>query len=101
MVQPTSPEPLGATPRADFQAEIDALSLSQALIDVEIANGRVVDLTQRLIEALDTNVRLREDLEQLRGEHQELQRVHHGAVTSRAYRLAEKVSAVRRMLRGR
>ncbi len=35
----------------DLQTEIDALSLGQALVDFELANARVLDLTARLVEA--------------------------------------------------
>lgn len=34
-----------------FVAEMDQLSLEQALRDVEVANSRAVDLTRRLLEA--------------------------------------------------
>jgi chromosome segregation ATPase len=35
----------------DLRSEIDALSLGQALVDFELANARVLDLTARLVEA--------------------------------------------------
>jgi len=35
----------------DVQGELDQLSLEQALIDFEVANRRVIDLTQRLLKA--------------------------------------------------
>ena len=41
------------TDDAALREEIDRLSLEQALRDFEVANARVVDLTQRLISAND------------------------------------------------
>jgi hypothetical protein len=46
---PTAPNP-DMSDRALSQ-EIDALSLRQALLDFELANARVLDLTARLVEA--------------------------------------------------
>jgi predicted nucleic acid-binding Zn-ribbon protein len=45
-------------------AEIDRLSLTQALRDFEVANQRVVDLTRRLLEA---NAQIRQLEEQIEG----------------------------------
>ena len=45
---------------------IDESNLSQALIDFEIANARVVDLTQRLTELSQNLVFTREQLENYR-----------------------------------
>jgi hypothetical protein len=54
-VEPTtSPLPLERLPGATGEAltrQIDALSLAQALVDFEMANARVLDLTARLVEA--------------------------------------------------
>jgi chromosome segregation ATPase len=36
---------------SELQQQIDALSLRQALVDFELANARVLDLTARLVEA--------------------------------------------------
>ena len=43
--------------------EIDALSLRQALLDFEMANARVLDLTARLVEANARVVRLQTELD--------------------------------------
>ena len=43
--------------------EIDALSLHQALLDFEMANARVLDLTARLVEANARVVKLRNELD--------------------------------------
>ena len=45
---------------------IDRISLEQALIDVEIANARVVDLTERLTESADEIRRLHHELARTR-----------------------------------
>lgn len=46
----------GAT-GVELVRQIDALSLSQALVDFEMANARVLDLTARLVEANERVVR--------------------------------------------
>ncbi len=43
--------------------EIDALSLRQALLDFEMANARVLDLTARLVEANARVVKLQSELD--------------------------------------
>ncbi len=63
------PEAVGTAP--DFDAvevdslgrEIDALSLRQALLDFEMANARVLDLTARLVEANARVVKLQAELD--------------------------------------
>ncbi len=58
-----------ADQQAELERRLDAVSLEQALIDVEIANGRVVDLTARLVES-DRRVReLQEQLDELRADN--------------------------------
>jgi hypothetical protein len=71
-----------------------ALSLEQALIDFEIANARVVDLTQRLVEATEQAAELRTELELLRIEHQRLQTDYGAVMRSRALRLAAAARSV-------
>ncbi len=41
--------PATASAAARVVAEIDRVSLSQALVDVDVANARVIDLTARLV----------------------------------------------------
>ena len=43
--------------------EIDALSLRQALLDFEMANARVLDLTARLVEANTRVLKLQRELD--------------------------------------
>lgn len=81
-----------------LQRELDALSLRQALSDVEVANSRVMDLTQRLVEAAAANAELRNELESLRIEHAELRSVHEQMRSSQAFKWAARVWAVRNAL---
>ncbi len=50
-----------------LQKQIDALSLSQALVDFEMANARVLDLTARLVEANERVRRFGRDADTARG----------------------------------
>src|SRR2546423_1679543 len=77
-----------APPRSGdpFQEEMDELSLRQALVDFDVANARVVDLTQRLVEAQGTISDLRTQLETLRIEHAQLKSLHERMRSSQAFR---------------
>lgn|GEM_PF-6878473 len=88
-----------AAPSADLDREIDRLSLAQALRDFEVANSRVIDLTQRLISANERADTVQRDLDSLRTEHAVLQARHHEAVTSGAYRLAGRLLLLRSLVR--
>ena len=57
--EPTDP----TTDRAELVRRLDALSLQQALIDFELANARVLDLTARLVEATNASVRRQAELD--------------------------------------
>ncbi len=57
----------GSTPGpSGFEGQMDRLSLEQALRDFEVANGRVIDLTRRLLEANDQIRDLKEHIESSR-----------------------------------
>jgi hypothetical protein len=85
--------------RPELDADLDALSLDQALLDVEIANARVADLTQRLLEAGEQIRALTVALD--------AERAAHGASVARlaemessqAYRTALKLRSARSALR--
>ena len=79
--------------------QMDRLSLEQALRDFEIANLRVLDLTQRLITATNEINSLRHQLESLRIEHSGLVAREEELSRSRVYKLARMVSDLRRVLR--
>jgi DNA repair ATPase RecN len=82
----------------DLAAEMDQLSLAHALHDFEVANARVVDLTQRLIGASRELAAAREELASLQRQHEELRSVHDRMQLSRAYKLANKIWAIRNAL---
>lgn len=82
----------------DLERELDRLSLNQALLDVEVANARVVDLTQRLIGAGQELVAVRRELEVLRREHEELRSTHEQMRRSKAFKLASRIWSIRNAL---
>lgn len=86
-----------ATP-TDLEHELDRLSLAQALRDFDVANARVVDLTQRLIAAGDELAEARRELEELRRQHDELRSTHEQMRRSKAFKLANRIWAVRNAL---
>lgn len=95
VMQP-APDALGAT--ADLGVEIDRLSLVQALHDFDVANARVIDLTQRLLGAGRELAAVREQLASLQREHEALRAAHEGMQRSRAYKLAHTIFAIRKAL---
>ncbi len=56
---------MAASSRNELVRRLDALSLRQALIDFELANARVLDLTARLVEATNASVRRQAELDAL------------------------------------
>lgn len=82
----------------DLAPEMDRLSLDHALHDFEVANARVVDLTQRLIAASRELAAKREELACLQREHEELRSVYDRMQLSRAFKLANKIWAIRNAL---
>ena len=63
---------LEAVPAGDadltLSAQIDRLSLTQALIDFEVANARVLDLTARLVDGSNAAIRLQAEADAARSE---------------------------------
>ena len=82
-----------------LQEEIDRLSLEQALRDFEIANARVIDLTQRLISANEKVLAVQKESDDLRIELTQLRSVHEAMRGSAAYRIASKIWALRNAVR--
>lgn len=88
--------------RVDIVAALDALSLEQALLDTELANARVIDLTRRLQEAHAEVERLRRqlddiergELERVRAERDELAAYKARLVGSLPYKLAQRLRAL-------
>jgi hypothetical protein len=87
------------TDDVSLREEIDRLSLEQALRDFEVANERVMDLTQRLISANDKVVEQQTELDRARVELTELRSVHEAMRGSAAFRIANKLWAMRNALR--
>ena len=99
------PHPAAGAPAAPSDVAVDRLSLEQALRDFEVANRRVVDLTQRLLDATDEARALRTELETLRIAHNQLLVSNHeahlalqGLHGSRAYTVVRAARAARRLL---
>lgn len=90
MAQPSQP-PAGV----QLSEDMHRLSLDQALVDFEIANARVVDLTQRLIECQAELRSLRTEHEALRLEHAQLSSRHEQMKSSSAFRTAQKIWGIR------
>jgi chromosome segregation ATPase len=83
-----------------LEAELDRLSLDQALVDVEIATGRVVDLTQRLVEATEATRELQAEVEALKQERTVLEHQLAEIRSTKAFRAASRFWALRQALRG-
>jgi hypothetical protein len=92
---------MSTNPHIPFDPSLlDAVSLTQALKDFEIANARVLDLTRRLIESERLRKELADELERLR-----LQQTREPAAANRAFalmllRAAQKARQVGRRLLG-
>ncbi len=98
MMEPAPDTVTGTADAAEFGREMDRLSLMQAQHDFEVANARVVDLTQRLIGTGRELAVMRQQLTSLQREHEDLRLAHEEMQRSRAYRLAKKVWALRNMV---
>jgi chromosome segregation ATPase len=90
-----APPPAGTT----LEQELDRLSLDQALVDVEIATGRVVDLTQRLVEATDVTRELQAEVEELKKARASLEAQLAEIRSTRAFRTASRLWALRQAFR--
>jgi predicted nuclease with TOPRIM domain len=88
------------TPRTDadqLTAEMDALSLEQALKDFDVANARVLDLSKRLTGMTAEHLELRDETERLRNENARLRAELDELKANRAYKMAQQVWTVRRI----
>jgi hypothetical protein len=86
--------PLGAD---DLQ--LDTLTLEQALVDVEIANERVRDLTFRLLASTRAIAELRESLRAAEHRGAELERENEEIRNTQAYKLARRIWMLRDAMR--
>jgi exonuclease VII small subunit len=82
----------------ELRLELDRLSLEQSLADFEVANARVMDLTQRLADAAQEIRSLRTELDDLRRAQGSLEAELSRTRSTKAYRFAEKVWELRRAL---
>jgi hypothetical protein len=85
-------------PSSDLARELDRLSLTQALLDFEVANARVTDLTQRLIEASNEIAALRAELDRRTAQLAEVDQAHRRMAESTTWKIAKGIEAVRRLL---
>ena len=91
---------------AELSTEFDRLSLHQTLIDFEIANARVRDLTARLLDLtrqlLEANHEVavaREETARQAAVHEKLRAEYDQMVESRTWRVAKGIVAIRLFLR--
>jgi hypothetical protein len=84
---------------AELERALDRVSLTQALIDAEMATARVIDLTERLVDARSQISVLRSELERLRIEHHQYVARQRDMENSQAFRLASRIWSIRNALR--
>jgi hypothetical protein len=94
-------EKIVEVPDGDLSLEetMDSLSLEQALLDFEVANARVMDLTRRLVDATAAISELNTELQQVRIDHARLKAEHEQMRSSQAFRIAERIWALRNATR--
>jgi len=97
-LSPNSGQRNGSDERSEFERHLDGISLQRALIDFDVANARVIDLTHRCVEAVEEIKRLRHDLETLRIQHGNVLAELDRTRSTKAYRIAQRIWALRRAL---
>ena len=75
--------------------DLDQISLEQALRDFEVANARVVDLTQRVISLTQQLQETQDELERLRVEARLAKAEAEAIKRSRAYNIARHLGDLR------
>lgn len=88
----------GGTDAAIRRASLDHLSLEQALLDFEVANARVMDLTARLVESSARIAELTQELDRESRARAELEARYEAMQGSQAFRLASRIWNVRNAL---
>ena len=83
----------------ELERELDRLSLDQALRDFEIANARVVDLTQRLVDLGHEVTALREQLVGAQEALVDARRENEAIRASMTFKLAALVRRLRERIR--
>ena len=84
---------------SDLDKELDRVSLVQALHDTEAATARVIDLTERLVEARQQITELRGEVERTKIEYFDYRSEHEEMKRSMAYRIATAIWNVRNAFR--
>lgn len=79
--------------------DLDGISLAQALIDVEVANARVIDLTRRLTEQNRQLAVVRHEVESLRLHHADAAAQLAALTSSNTYRVVHLANRARRLLK--
>jgi hypothetical protein len=80
--------------------DLDGPSLAAALRDFEIANGRTIDLTKRLIAAERARLNAVDEVERLRIRATVAERELAELKSSKAYRLAQQLGELRSRFKG-
>lgn len=110
MTRRSHPSLVNGVDAKETEKDLDSLVLSQALVDFEVANARVVDLTQRLMEATESRVASTGELTALRAQyealaaekarlaeqHQALTDEYERLLSTKAYKLVKAVWSVHR-----
>lgn len=81
-----------------LEEQLDRLSLTQALVDADMATARVIDLTERLVDARNQIINMRSELEHVRIEFTQYRVRQEERESSAAFRLAARIWAVRNAL---
>ena len=103
LVAPVAVAPVAVAPDGDdLRRQMDELSLTQALLDFEMANARVLDLTARLVEANGRVLGLqaeadaaRRTIDEVRGSLAAKEAELAELKSSRAFKLAERIQTLR------
>ncbi|MDQ6852399.1 MAG: hypothetical protein M3046_01705 [Actinomycetota bacterium] len=90
---------IAASSDTSLDGQIDSLSLEQALLDFERANARVIDLTQRLLEASDELIELKAKLRIATDELEAIRYENEMIKSSRAFKVLISLRTVRDFLR--
>jgi len=86
----------GSGPRDDVAKALDEISLEQALVDVEVANARAIDLTSRLLSSRRELLAAKKEIADLRDHVDELTAHIESVTGSPGYVWAQRLSKLKR-----
>lgn len=100
------------SPSEPIEEGLDRLSLIQALRDFDVANGRVIDLTERLVVTSEELLATRQELDAVRAErddlrarledlarrHEELSETHARTLDRKSVKLGQAIWEARRSI---